>query len=151
VPFGVNAARGVPTTGFGDWQSKSQLVYGYLSSLLGWDGTPSTMRGMFYDSMQGWGNIRNYRQEHWRTTAYPLTLDRLNNNAVYLLNIWGNVAFADAVSQWLRQHSQILVGDDAYYQLWYHMPFVDAPGHEITNYSGGVWSPPSDETYCSDS
>ncbi len=147
APFGVNTAPGVPNAGFPDWLDKSQYEMNVLTPVLGWDDTPSLMEGMYFDSMQGWGNMRNYRQEHWRTTEYPLTFDRNNSNKVCLLNIWGNVAHAQALRQRLHENGQLLMGNDSYYQVWYHMPNIDIPGREINNYSGGVWSPPNDTTY----
>ncbi|NIA14652.1 MAG: hypothetical protein GWP08_11280 [Nitrospiraceae bacterium] len=148
APFGINAAPGVRNTGFEPWPNKAELEVEILSPLLGWDGTPSDMDGVYFDSMQGWGNVRNYRQEHWKTTAYPLTFDRTNGNAVCLQNIWGNVASAEGLSAQLHSHGQKLQGNDVYFQLWYHMPFVDIAGREISNYDeNDNWSPVDDETY----
>lgn len=146
-PFGVNPAPGVSSQGFPGWPSRAEFEMDRLSVYLGWLGAKSTMDGMYFDSMQGWGNVRNYRKEHWCTTRYPLTFDRTNNNAVCLLNIWGNVDWADVVSKKLHAHGQKLIGNDAYFQVWYFMPFVDSAGRELSNYEGGKWQATDDETY----
>lgn len=147
VPFGVNPAPHVTNEGFGDWPNRYDFERNLLSTHLGWTGAPSTMKGMYFDSMQGWGNLRNYRREHWRESDYPLTFDRTNGNAVCLQNIWSIVAAAKALSETLHAHGQLMMGNDVYYQMWFHMPYVDIAGREISNYQNGVWSPPSDETY----
>jgi len=147
APFGLNASPDVPTTGYGDWPNKAQFVFERGRKLLGWNGAPTSMRGMFYDSMEGWGNLMNYRREHWRTTQFPLSFDRTNANRVCLFNMWGNVAFAKAISAALRSHGQLLMGNDAFRLTWYHMPFVDIPGREVTGDEADGSGPESDELY----
>lgn len=147
APFGVNAAPGVRDPEHPEWPNKPEFERSVLTPLLGWDEKPTDMDGVYFDSMQGWGNLRNYRREHWKTTAYPLTFDRTNGNAVCLQNIWGNVAYAETLSDELHRRGQKLCGNDVYFQVWYHLPFVDVAGRELSNFRDGVWAPVDDETY----
>lgn len=140
APFGVNPAPDVPNTGFERWPNKAQFEFGILQELLGWNGASTGLAGVFLDSMEGWGNLMNYRKEHWKTTEFPLTFDRTNANRVSLLNIWGIRSFARALSQRLRQHKQLLMGNNAFYHTWFHMPLVDIAGQEVDHHV-------SDETY----
>ena len=147
VPFGLNPDPNVPAASYGSWPNKAQYEFERYRSLLGWDASAKAFDGVFLDSMEGWGNLLNYRKQHWRTTKFPLTFDRNNGNRVCLLNLWGISSFAKALSKTLHEQGQLLMGNDAFHKTWFHMPYVDVPGREVSYYKDGAWSPPGDELY----
>ncbi len=147
APFGCNADPEVRVENQADWKNKGVYELEDLGKTLGWDGQASKMDGVFYDSMEGWTNILNYRRDHWRTTRYPLTFDRSNNNRVCLSNLWGNYAFAKALAEQLRAHNQYMMGNGAFHFLWMFAPFVDIPGREYSWFENGKWTPVPEERF----
>ena len=147
APFGVNADPEICVEGQGAWPNKGRYELEDLGRALGWDGGPATFQGVFYDSMEGWTNLLNYRHGHWRTSRYPLTFDRNHGNRVCLSNLWGNYAFAKELAARLRAHGQLLMGNGAFHFLWMFAPFVDIPGREYSWYEAGRWTPVPDERF----
>jgi hypothetical protein len=147
APFGTNADPAVPTGDPAGWPNKGQYELENLGKALGWTGEPTHFDGVMYDSMEGWANLLNYSKAHWRTTSHPLTFDRNNGNKVCLSNLWGNYAFAEALSKGLRAHGQLMIGNGAFHFLWAYAPFVDIPGREYNWYVDGKWAPLPDERF----
>lgn len=147
APFGVNADPEVRVEGQGAWPNKGQCELDDLGRALGWDGGAATFNGVFYDSMEGWTNLLNYRHDHWKTSRYPLTFDRNNGNRVCLSNLWGNYSFAKELAARLRAHGQLMMGNGAFHFLWMFAPFVDIPGREYSWYEDGRWTPVPDARF----
>ena len=131
APFALNAAPGISTEEYNGWPNKAQFELEAYQSLLGWSGSPTSMEGVFYDSMEGFGDILNYRQGHWKSTELPIIFDRQHDNRPCLLNLFGNNQFAQTLAAGLHAHGQLLMGNDAFHKTWFHMPFVDIPGREV--------------------
>ena len=59
----------------------------------------SCVDGIYIDSMEGWGELKDYDHDHWRAAQFPLTFDPANRNHVALLNFWGVHDFIREMSQ----------------------------------------------------
>lgn len=138
VPLGVNADPAVPAGGA---LNKAQFELDQLASALGWKSAPSVgLDGVYIDSLEGWGLLLNYRREHWRVSQYPLTFDPATHR-VALLNFWGTYAFVQELSARLRAQGLALMGNDAFFRLWFLVPYIDIPGREYAWLENGNWTP----------
>ncbi|MCC6490786.1 MAG: hypothetical protein IT364_25085 [Candidatus Hydrogenedentes bacterium] len=147
APFGVNADPAVSSGAYPGWPNKASYEMAELSRVLGWNGHPATgLDGVYVDSMEGWGVLRNYRKDHWRVSRYPLTFHH-DTNRVCLMNFWGTCAFVEDLAAQLHARGMTLMGNGSFHRLWQLAPFVDIPGMEYGWYQDGAWSPVPDEQF----
>jgi hypothetical protein len=109
------------------WASKGAYEFDRLSATL----SRENVKGVYVDSMEGWGEVGDYDTEHWRVTQFPLTFDPTTRH-VALLNFWGTVAWVKKMSDTLHAQNKLLMGNDAFYRRWQMAAYVDVPGREYT-------------------
>lgn len=147
APFGCNADPALPTENWGSWPNKGVFELDQLAGPLGWKKDPPVgLEGVYVDSMEGWGEIHDFRRSHWRASGYPLTFEP-RTHRLCLLNFWGTYAFVKELHQRLSAKGLLLMGNDAFFRHWYLAPFVDIPGREYTWITDGRWTPVPDERY----
>ncbi|MCC6694696.1 MAG: hypothetical protein IT365_03595 [Candidatus Hydrogenedentes bacterium] len=147
APFGVNADPAVSSSSYPGWPSKASHEMTELSRALGWNGHPTTgLDGVYVDSMEGWGVLRNYRKDHWRVSRYPLTFHH-DTQRVCLMNFWGTCSFVEDLAAQLHARGMTLMGNGAFHRLWQLAPFIDIPGMEYGWFQDGAWLPVPDEQF----
>ncbi|MBI5092822.1 MAG: hypothetical protein HZB26_10320 [Candidatus Hydrogenedentes bacterium] len=139
APFGANADPDVATEGFDGWPNKGQYELQQLRSAI----VEHSLDGVYVDSMEGWGAMRNYRKAHWRTTRYPLTFHQ-ETKRVCLMSFWGTHAFVKQLTTELHEHNTLLFGNGAFHRFWQLAPYVDIPGMEYGWFTEGKWTPVPD-------
>ncbi len=84
--------------------------------------------GIYIDSMPNWGNVRNYRREHWRTVIVPLTFDR-ETKAPVLLQIFSTWQFSKWVADDVHARGGVMHGNGG--AMWPFFPaLLDVTGQE---------------------
>lgn len=139
APWGSDANPDIPRNEKG-WLSKGQYEFQRLSKL------QDRADGVYVDSMEGWGELINYRKEHWKYTRFPLSFDPATKR-VGLWNFWGTYSFVSDMSRALHEQNKLLMGNDAYFRYWFLAPHVDLPGREYTWIEKGKFTPTPDERY----
>jgi hypothetical protein len=140
APWGSNADPAIPSNEKG-WPSKGRYEMDRLMKEL-----PIGLAGIYIDSMEGWGQILDYRKQHWEITRFPLTFDP-NTKKICLMNLWGTYAFIEETTRKLHERNLLLFGNDAYFRFWFLAPHVDVPGREYTWIEKGKFTPVPDERY----
>lgn len=88
--------------------------------------------GIYVDSMPNWGEVRNFRREHWRTADVPLTFD-LDTKQPVLLQIFSTWEFSKRVADDVHARGGVMHGNGG--ALWPFFPaLLDITGQE----TGGV-------------
>lgn len=91
--------------------------------------------GIYLDSMPNWGEVRNWRREHWKTVAVPLTFDPEYKQPV-LLQIFSTWQYADWVARDVHARGGVMHGNGG--TLWPYFPaLLDVTGQE----TGSILSP----------
>lgn len=88
----------------------------------------ASLHGIYIDSMPNWGNVRNWRREHWRTVEAPLTFDPDTKKPV-LLQIFSTWQFTKWVADHVHAHGGVMHGNGG--TLWPYFPaLIDVTGQE---------------------
>jgi hypothetical protein len=86
------------------------------------------LHGVYIDSMPNWGNVRNWRPEHWQTVDTPLTFDPLSKKPV-LLQIFSTWQFSRWVADDVHARGGVMHGNGG--ALWPYFPgLLDVTGQE---------------------
>lgn len=90
--------------------------------------------GIYLDSMPNWGEVRNYRREHWRTVTVPLTFDPETHDPV-LLQMFSTWQYAKWIADDVHRRGGVMHGNGG--ALWPFFPaLLDITGQEM----GGILS-----------
>jgi hypothetical protein len=91
----------------------------------------ASLHGIYIDSMPNWGEVRNWRREHWQTVATPLTFDPEKKKPV-LLHIFSTWQFTKWVADHVHSHGGVMHGNGG--TIWPYFPaLVDVTGQETHN------------------
>ncbi len=94
--------------------------------------TGPRLDGIYIDSMPNWGEVRNWRREHWRTVATPLTFDPDTRQPV-LLQMLSTWQFSKWVADDVHARGGVMHGNGG--ALWPYFPaMLDVTGQE----TGGI-------------
>lgn len=86
------------------------------------------MDGIYLDSMPNWGEVRNWRREHWRTAGVPLTFDPDTKNPV-LMQIFSTWQFSKWVADDVHARGGVMHGNGG--ACWPYFPaLLDITGQE---------------------
>ncbi|MGB9625737.1 MAG: hypothetical protein ACPMAQ_12845, partial [Phycisphaerae bacterium] len=105
------------------------------------------LAGVYLDSLEGWGMLKNYRREHFAAADIPLTFDAASCRPV-ILNAFSTQEWTESVAQWVRRRGKLLMAN----AVPYHFPFLALPldlmGTETNWQHEGKFIPPAaDEMY----
>ena len=96
--------------------------------------TGPRLDGIYLDSLPNWGQVRNWRREHWRTVTVPLTFDPETRQPV-LLQMFSTWQFAQWVADDVHARGGVMHGNGG--ALWPFFPaLLDVTGQE----TGGILS-----------
>jgi hypothetical protein len=88
----------------------------------------AALHGIYIDSMPNWGQVRNWRREHWQTVAAPLTFDPDTKRPV-LLQIFSTWQFTRWVADQVHSHGGVMHGNGG--TIWPYFPaLLDVTGQE---------------------
>lgn len=94
--------------------------------------TGPRMDGIYLDSLPNWGEVRNYRREHWRTATVPLTFDPDTKQPV-LLQMFSTWQYAQWIAEDVHRRGGLMHGNGG--TLWPFFPaLLDVTGQE----TGGI-------------
>ena len=84
--------------------------------------------GIYLDSMPNWGEVLNWRREHWRTLEVPLTFDPATKQPV-LLQVFSTWQFSKWVADDVHARGGVMHGNGG--ALWPYFPaLLDVTGQE---------------------
>ena len=88
--------------------------------------------GIYVDSMPNWGEVRNWRREHWATVGVPLTFDPETKQPV-LLQIFSTWEYSKWIADDVHARGGVMHGNGG--TLWPYFPgLLEITGQE----TGGV-------------
>jgi len=86
--------------------------------------------GIYLDSLPNWGQVRNWRREHWRTVTVPLTFDPETKQPV-LVQMFSTWQFARWVADDVHARGGVMHGNGG--ALWPFFPaLLDTTGQETS-------------------
>ncbi|NLY03196.1 MAG: hypothetical protein GXY83_44675 [Rhodopirellula sp.] len=89
------------------------------------------LHGVYIDSMPNWGDVRNWRREHWHSVDVPLTFDPLSKKPV-LLQIFSTWQFTKWVADDVHARGGVMHGNGG--AMWPYFPgLLDVTGQETGN------------------
>ncbi|MFQ6131035.1 MAG: hypothetical protein ACE5R4_03290 [Armatimonadota bacterium] len=68
------------------------------------------LAGVYLDSIEGWGTLRNCRREHFAAADLPLTFDA-RTGRVAILNYMSTMEFTLHMCDWMRQQGKLLMAN----------------------------------------
>jgi hypothetical protein len=90
--------------------------------------TGPRLDGIYLDSLPNWGEIRNWRREHWKTVTVPLTFDPDLKQPV-LLQIFSTWQYADWIARDVHARGGVMHGNGG--TCWPYFPaLLDVTGQE---------------------
>ncbi|MEI6502792.1 MAG: hypothetical protein WCP21_17420, partial [Armatimonadota bacterium] len=93
------------------------------------------MDGIYLDSMPNWGEVLNWRRDHWKTVTVPLTFDPEFKQPV-LLQIFSTWQYSDWIARDVHARGGVMHGNGG--TLWPYFPaLLDTTGQE----TGDILSP----------
>lgn len=104
---------------------------GYSKAWAGKNIMPATgprLDGIYIDSMPNWGEVRNWRREHWKTVEVPLTFDPESRQPV-LLQMFSTWQYTNWIAQDVHARGGAMHGNGG--ALWPFFPaLLDTTGQE---------------------
>lgn len=104
---------------------------------------PGELDGIYIDSSEMAATVPNFRREHWRYSAIPLTFTR--DGQVCQLEIFNSVEFARSLSEPLHERGLTLFANSTPMRFPWLAAWLDVMGVETNWAPGGVYTPNSDE------
>ena len=111
---------------------------GHLGYSLDWAGkglmqaTGPRLDGIYLDSLPNWGEVLNWRRDHWRSVTVPLTFDPVRKEPV-LLQMFSTWQYADWIARDVHARGGVMHGNGG--ALWAFFPaLLDVTGQE----TGGI-------------
>ena len=102
------------------------------------------LAGVYLDSLEGWGTLRNYRREHFGAADIPLTFDAASHRPV-ILTAFSTQEWTEFIAKWVRDRGKLLMAN----AVPYHFPFLTLPldlmGTETNWQREGKFDPPAAE------
>lgn len=97
--------------------------------------TGPRLDGIYLDSMPNWGEVRNWRRDHWKTVEVPLTFDTEYKQPV-LMQIFSTWQYSNWIAQDVHGRGGVMHGNGG--TLWPYFPaLLDITGQE----TGTILSP----------
>ena len=97
--------------------------------------TGPRMDGIYLDSLPNWGEVRNYRREHWQTAEVPLTFDPDTKQPV-LLQIFSTWQYSRWIADDVHRRGGVMHGNGG--AMWPFFPaLLDITGQE----TGSILNP----------
>lgn len=97
--------------------------------------TGARLDGIYLDSMPNWGEVRNWRRDHWKTAGVPLTFDPEYKQPV-MLQIFSTWQYSNWIAQDVHGRGGVMHGNGG--TLWPYFPaLLDTTGQE----TGSILSP----------
>jgi hypothetical protein len=91
--------------------------------------------GIYLDSMPNWGDVRNWRREHWKTVTVPLTFDPESKEPM-LLQVFSTWQYSDWIARDVHERGGFMHGNGGV--LWPYFPaLLDVTGQE----TGAILTP----------
>lgn len=105
---------------------------------------PSTLGGIYLDTMECYQNNLNYRHDHWKFAEEPLTFDTARKPALH--QVFSHVTFARRAAEWARPRGKVVFANCAP-ATCFGAPYCDAMGGEEFWGPDGKWTPKSDREF----
>ncbi|MEA3401820.1 MAG: hypothetical protein U9R79_11320 [Armatimonadota bacterium] len=102
---------------------------------------PGELDGIYIDSSEMGATTPNFRREHWRDAAAPLTFTR--DGSVCQLTIFNAVEFARGLAEQLHQQGRLLMANSTPARFPWLAAWCDVMGIETNWNPGGEYSPMS--------
>ena len=131
--------------------TKASLTYSIGTGIKTYDGPDAARNGNqdgeYLDSLEGWGDVGDYRTSSVQACPYPIPFD-LNDRLPVVPEWYSTHTFARFVSQDLHNRGKLLMANTVPVRFSIFAPLLDVMGTEVNWLaSDGTWQPDSDETF----
>ena len=99
------------------------------------------LAGVYLDSLEGWGTLRNFRREHFAAADLPLGFDA-RSKRVAILNYLSTMEFTLRMCDWMREQGKLLMANSTPHNWPYLCLPLDVMGTETNWQQGGRLVPP---------
>ncbi|HOW70877.1 MAG TPA: hypothetical protein PKY77_09775 [Phycisphaerae bacterium] len=104
------------------------------------------LAGVYLDSLEGWGMLRNQRREHFAAADLPLTFDSSSHRPV-ILNAMATQEWTEHIAGWIRSRGKLLMAN----AVPHNFPFLALPldlmGTETNFQHDGKFAPPGPDFF----
>jgi hypothetical protein len=107
---------------------------------------PAVLDGIYIDSAEMAAATPNFRREHWRHAAFPLTFSQ--HGEVLQLTIFNSIEFARGLATQLHEHDRMLMANSTPSRFPWLAAWCDVMGTETNWGRDGEYTPQSDATLC---
>ncbi len=117
----------------------------YVAHMYGSD-SPGVQDGEYLDSLEGWGDMPDYRPESIRYSHVPPTF--ASETYRPLITTWFSVwEYAAAIRADMRKRGKLLMANGTPWHKFDFLPLLDVAGTETDWSPGGAWRPDSDAVF----
>jgi len=109
-------------------------------------GPPPQLDGVYVDSIEGWGDIPNFRREHFAAADLPLTFDTQTKRPV-ILNVFSVYEAVAALSEDMHRRGKLIMANGALWRWPWFAHLLDALGTETNWMPGGRYQPDDDAVF----
>jgi len=107
---------------------------------------PPVLDGIYIDSAEMAAATPNFRRDHWRHAAFPLTFNQ--HGEVSQLTIFNSIEFARALALQLHDENRTLMANSTPSRFPWLAAWCDVMGTETNWGRDGEYTPQSDATLC---
>ena len=113
-----------------------------LENALGRAEAQGGLAGVYLDSLEGWGTLKNYRREHFAASDLPLTFDSETHQPV-ILNAFATQEWTEFICRWVRERGKLLMANAVPHNFPFLALPIDVMGTETDWQRDGRVVPPS--------
>ncbi|MHB8971608.1 MAG: hypothetical protein ACYC3X_18585 [Pirellulaceae bacterium] len=104
------------------------------------------LAGVYLDSLEGWGMLRNHRREHFAAADLPLTFDT-NSHRPVILNAMATQEWTEHMAEWLRARGKLLMANAVPHDFPFLALPLDLMGTETNFQREGQFAPPGPDFF----
>ena len=104
------------------------------------------LAGVYLDSLEGWGMLKNYRREHFSAADLPLTFDA-NTHRPVILNAMATQEWTEHVAGWVRSRGKLLMANAVPHDFPFLSLPLDVMGTETNFQQDGTFAPPGPDFF----
>jgi hypothetical protein len=104
------------------------------------------LAGVYLDSLEGWGLLKNHRRAHFAAADLPLTFDTYSLRPV-ILNAMATQEWTEHAAQWVRARGKLLMANAVPHDFPYLALPLDLMGTETNFQRDGKFAPPAPDFF----
>lgn len=104
------------------------------------------LAGVYLDSLEGWGSLKNHRREHFAAADLPLTFDSSAHRPV-ILNAMATQEWTEHMAGWVRSRGKLLMANAVPHDFPFLALPLDLMGTETNFQRDGKFAPPGPDFF----